>query len=86
MPISSTMSHAKPVVIDHERRRMWLFGQRCHHGAGGVLVAAAGLTALAAGRLGGTRFAALAVTGAALMAHDWHDRALWFAPGPQSQP
>src|SRR4051794_30389642 len=85
LPIYREMSRSNPVVIDHERRRMWLFGQRCHHGAGGVVMAATGLTCLAAGRLGGTHVAALAVTGAALMAHDWHDRAVWFQPGPQQQ-
>jgi hypothetical protein len=30
--------------------------------------------------------ALLATTGALLMAHDWKDRPLWFARGPQRKP
>jgi len=28
----------------------------------------------------------LMAAGSLLMAHDWHDRALWFQPGHQHQP
>jgi len=33
----------KPVYYDRSRRRLWIRGQRCHHGATGSLLAAAGL-------------------------------------------
>ena len=54
----------KPLHYDRRRRRLWIRGQRCHHGATGVLLAATGLL---------------------LMAHDWKDRAIWFARGWQDQ-
>jgi hypothetical protein len=71
---------------DSTRRRLWIAGQRCHHGATGALV-----TAAAAGWLLATRehlpgFAALVAAGGLLMAHDWHDRGIWFQPGHQDQP
>jgi hypothetical protein len=54
-----------PLHYDTGRRRLWICGQRCHHGGVGLLLAA---------------------LGSALMAHDWHDRALWFQRGWQDQP
>ena len=42
---------------DRMRKRVWIAGQRCHHGATGALLASLGLV---------------------LMAHDWHDRGVWF--------
>ena len=57
---------------DAKRRRLWIRGQRCHHGATGALLAGLGAIAVA--------------TGSALMAHDWKDRPLWFARGWQDQP
>jgi hypothetical protein len=45
---------------DSERRRVWICGQRLHHGLTGVVLAAAGI---------------------ALMAHDRHDRSIWFRLG-----
>ena len=62
----------KPVHYDRHRRRLWIRGQRCHHGAMGALLAGIGAIAVA--------------TGSALMAHDWKDRPLWFARGWQDQP
>ena len=56
---------SKVLHYDSARRRLWILGQRCHHGATGALLAAAG---------------------AFLMAHDWHDRSLWFQRGRQNQP
>ena len=47
--------------------RLWIRGQRCHHGATGALLTAVGAIAVA--------------TGSVLMAHDWKDRPLWFARG-----
>jgi hypothetical protein len=61
----------KPLHYDRSLRRLWIKGQRCHHGATGALLASMGAAALAAGGL--------------LMAHDWKDRALWFARGWQDQ-
>jgi hypothetical protein len=74
---------------DSTRRRLWIAGQRCHHGATGAVVTAASATALLASRA--TRqhagsFIALVAAGSLLMAHDWHDRAIWFQPGHQHQP
>jgi hypothetical protein len=47
---------------DPIRRRVWVCGQRVHHGATGI---------------------ALAALGAALVAHDWKDRPVWFSRGAQ---
>ena len=66
----------KPLHYDAARRRLWIYGQRLHHGATGALLAGAGAAA---------KSSALIAAGAALMAHDWHDRSLWFKPGWQNQ-
>jgi hypothetical protein len=71
---------------DTGRRRLWVFGQRCHHGATGAVVAGAALSGLLAHTLAPGSSVMLAVTGSALMAHDWKDRAHWFERGWQSQP
>jgi hypothetical protein len=55
----------KPIHYDRVRRRVWIFGQRCHHGATGTILTVAG------------------ALGVLLMAHDWKDRAVWFARGWQ---
>jgi hypothetical protein len=74
----------KPLYYDAARRRLWICGQRCHHGATGVLLAAAGAAGLAA--LKAPPLAALVAAGSVLMVHDWHDRSLWFQRGWQDQP
>jgi hypothetical protein len=71
----------KPLYYDRRLRRLWIRGQRCHHGATGALLAGAG--ALGVLVLRTPRLAALAAAGGALMVHDWHDRAVWFARGWQ---
>ena len=71
------------VRYDSQRRRLWIAGQRCHHGATGALLTGAAAAALVAWREHVAAWSALVATGAALMAHDWHDRALWFRPGHQ---
>jgi hypothetical protein len=76
--------HASSSLVEYDaiRRRVWIFGQRCHHGATGALVAGAAI-------LGSPRRSqrfALALTGATLMAHDWHDRSIWFERGHGTQP
>jgi hypothetical protein len=45
------------IRYDAKRRRVWVCGQRLHHGLTGLFLAGAGM---------------------ALMAHDWHDRSIWF--------
>ena len=70
--------------IDPGRRRLWVGGQRLHHGLTGIAVATAGLAQLATRRTEASRAIAWAVAGGLLMAHDWKDRAVWFRGGPQS--
>ncbi len=72
------------VHYDAMRRRLWIAGQRCHHGATGALLTAAAGTLLALRRNPATL--ALIATGSVLMVHDWHDRAIWFQRGWQNQP
>jgi len=74
----------RPLHYDSTRRRLWICGQRCHHGATGAVLAAAGAAAL--GRLRAAPAAAFVAAGGALMVHDWHDRSLWFQRGWQDQP
>jgi hypothetical protein len=83
----------KLVEYDALRHRLWILGQRCHHGATGTLVATAAFLALAAesavdpGPAPAPRslFAVVAAGGALMMAHDWKDRAIWFERGRGSQ-
>ncbi|HWF53445.1 MAG TPA: hypothetical protein VG223_02395 [Solirubrobacteraceae bacterium] len=80
---------SRPVEYDAMRRRLWIFGQRCHHGATGSLVAslaAFGLVTAPATRVRPRPLVALAATGSALMAHDWKDRTIWFERGHGTQP
>ena len=76
------------VEYDAPRRRLWIGGQRCHHGATGTLVALiaglgliVGQTPLAKAPPAQRSLAVLALTGGALMAHDWKDRSMWFERG-----
>ncbi len=69
---------------DPELRRLWIAGQRLHHGVTGLVLAGAGVGGLAARRLTGRRGAAWALTGTALIVHDWKDRAIWFRRGRQA--
>ena len=83
----------KLVEYDALRHRLWIFGQRCHHGATGSIVAAAAFLALVSdpAPIGkpytGPRsiLALTAAGGALMMAHDWKDRAIWFERGRGSQ-
>jgi hypothetical protein len=70
------------IHYDGNRRRVWIRGQRCHHGATGALLAGAGVVGLVA--LRAPALTAIVAAGALLMVHDWHDRAVWFARGWQS--
>ena len=76
----------KPVHYDAARRRLWIYGQRCHHGATGVVLAGAGCLGLAAAKLRAPGLVALFATGSVLMVHDWKDRSIWFQRGWQAQP
>jgi hypothetical protein len=80
---------SQPLQYDAPRRRLWILGQRCHHGATGSLMAAAGCLGLLAApaSTSGASWRTLAVAaGSAMMAHDWKDRAIWFERGYGSQP
>ena len=77
---------------DALRRRVWIAGQRCHHGATGSLVAAVGCLSLVArssapgNALRRVEALFALAAGSALMIHDWKDRSMWFELGPGSQP
>jgi hypothetical protein len=71
----------KPLHYDAIQRRLWIQGQRCHHGATGAVLACAGAVVLLALRV--PALAGVVAAGGALMVHDWHDRRLWFARGAQ---
>ncbi len=66
--------------------RVWILGQRCHHGATGSFVAALGCLGLLRERQRQRARLALALTGGALMAHDWKDHTMWFERGYGTQP
>lgn len=79
---------ARLVEYDALHRRLWIRGQRCHHGAGGTLVALTAVAGLIAAHVPQPKptstarpLVALVVTGGALMAHDWKDRSVWFQRG-----
>jgi hypothetical protein len=77
----------KALEYDALRRRLWIFGQRCHHGAAGSLAAMCACAGLIAEPAHALRPAVLALAaGGALMAHDWKDRSIWFERGYGSQP
>ena len=81
------------VEYDAPRHRLWILGQRCHHGATGSVVAAAAFAALLRDPLAVIRpsvgprsvFALAAAGGTLMMAHDWKDRSIWFERGRGSQ-
>jgi hypothetical protein len=74
------------LTYDGARRRLWIAGQRCHHGATGALLTAGAALGLAAARSTPARAIVLATTGSLLMVHDWKDRSIWFQRGWQDQP
>jgi hypothetical protein len=67
------------IRYDARRRRLWIRGHRCHHGATGALLAGAGTLGVVALRV--PALTAMVAAGGALMAHDWHDRGVWFSRG-----
>jgi hypothetical protein len=90
----SDRGHYETRLVEYDalRRRLWIRGQRCHHGATGSIVAAAACLGIFAGPAPAPRplmrvpsILALAA-GAGLMIHDWKDRSFWFERGHGTQP
>lgn len=84
--MDTSLQHAqalRAIHYDAVRRRLWICGQRCHHGATGVLLTSLAAVGLVASTLRPARAVTLVATGSLLMAHDWKDRPLWFERGPQ---
>jgi hypothetical protein len=79
----------KLLEYDRSSRRLWIIGQRCHHGATGSIVATSACAGLVSGRLRTSSrprsLLALVLAGSALMVHDWKDRSVWFERGRGSQ-
>jgi hypothetical protein len=71
------------VDYDPALRRLWIGGQRLHHGATGAAFAALGIAGFAARRLPVRDCVPVTLLGTLLMAHDWKDRGSWFRRGPQ---
>lgn len=71
------------ISYDSVRRRVWVGEQRLHHGLTGAVLTGLGMAGLAAHRLTARGGVEWALFGSALMAHDWHDRSLWFQRGAQ---
>jgi hypothetical protein len=75
----------KLLEYDSSRRRLWIGGQRCHHGAAGSIVAGTACAGLLKGRLHSPSrprpLLAMALTGWLLIWHDWKDRSIWFERG-----
>jgi hypothetical protein len=72
------------VGFDPGRRRLWVGGQRLHHGLTGIAVVGAGVAQLLIRRSDASRAIAWTLAGGVLMAHDWKDRGAWFRRGTQS--
>lgn len=88
MRLRGTRTPARFVEYDALHRRLWIHGQRCHHGATGTLVALTAALGLIAAHLPDPKPAsdskplvALVLAGGVLMAHDWKDRSIWFQRG-----
>jgi hypothetical protein len=85
MQSTSTQPSNKILEYDSLRRRLWILGQRCHHGATGSIVAAIACAGLVIKPARPSSLMVLA-TGSALMAHDWKDHPIWFQRGHGNQP
>ena len=85
MQTNHTQFKRQVVEYDAIRRRLWILGQRCHHGATGSIVAAIACAGLLVRPTRPGSIMALA-TGGALMAHDWKDHTIWFQRGHGNQP
>ena len=90
MDAGAAYSVRKLVEYDALSRRVYILGQRCHHGATGIVVATTAFAGLAAELIRRSSspprpLLAMALAGGALMAHDWKDRSIWFERGRGSQ-
>lgn len=92
MQSAQTSIRQRLVEYDAFRRRVWILGQRCHHGATGSVVAALACVGLIvdsvppiSGVAPRSMLAISLATGGVLMVHDWKDRAIWFERGRGSQ-
>jgi hypothetical protein len=93
---SLTITPSQPVsrIVEYDsiRCRLWILGQRCHHGATGSVVAALACAGMIAKPLvlhsqpAVPPLMALVAAGGAMMAHDWKDHSIWFERGYGSQP
>lgn len=72
------------VGYDPVRRRVWVGGQRLHHGATGCLLGAGVLVGLGAQRFERRPALAYTLAATAMCAHDWKDWRVWFRFGPQA--
>lgn len=72
------------IGYDPERVRLWVGGQRLHHGATGIALAGMTLARLLAGRQTPRQGLPWMLACTAMVAHDWKDRAVWFRPGSQA--
>jgi hypothetical protein len=89
----SDRGHSQRRLVEYDalRRRLWIRGQRCHHGATGSIVAAAAALGMLAAPAPVPRTLTRApsilalAAGAGLMIHDWKDRSVWFERGYGSQ-
>jgi hypothetical protein len=70
------------VGVDPELRRLWIGGQRLHHGLTGLALTSAAMAQLLMRRSTASRAIACALAGGVLIAHDWKDRSVWFRRGP----
>ncbi len=68
---------------DASNRRVWIRGQRLHHGATGAALAATALAGMAAHRRLVREIVPMTLLGGLLMVHDWDDRSRWFERGAQ---
>lgn len=85
MGTNTTQFQRRLVEYDALRRRLWILGQRCHHGATGTIVAGVACAGLLVRPARPGSVMALA-TASALMAHDWKDHTIWFERGHGNQP
>jgi hypothetical protein len=82
--MKSPWTHGNRLLgYDPVQRRIWVGGQRLHHGLTGIALAGAGVTELAIRRSATVRLVPWLLAGGALIAHDWKDRRVWFRRGPQ---
>jgi hypothetical protein len=93
MEVGYRQSVRRLFEYDALSHRLWIFGQRCHHGATGSVVAAAACVALLSDPDTVVRPVAWPASmlgiacagGALMMAHDWKDRSMWFERGRGTQ-